>query len=98
MKKTFGVIILAAGASARMGKPKQTLTFQNQTILKKMANNATSLECGPVIIVLGANASLLNEDYQNATIVINDHWQEGMASSICCGLEKLLEKYPSIEG
>jgi molybdenum cofactor cytidylyltransferase len=63
-----------------------------------MASNAASLECGPVIIVLGANASLFNEDYQNATIVFNDHWQEGMASSICCGIENLLEKYSSIEG
>ena len=98
MKSKFGVIILAAGSSARMGRPKQNLTFKNLTFLQRIASTAASLNCGPVIIVLGSNAPLFSEDYENAIAVINDNWQEGMASSICCGLKKLLEKYPSIEG
>src|SRR5437773_3458500 len=98
MKNKFGVIILAAGSSARMGRPKQNLTFKNLTFLQRIASTAASLNCGPVIIVLGSNAPLFSEDYENAIAVINDNWQEGMASSICCGLKKLLEKYPSIEG
>jgi len=98
MKNKFGVIILAAGSSARMGRPKQNLTFKNLTFLQRIASTAASLNCGPVIIVLGSNAPLFSEDYENAIAVINDNWQEGMASSICCGLKKLLDKYPSIEG
>ena len=92
MKNKFGVIILAAGSSARMGRPKQNLTFKNLTFLQRIASTAASLNCGPVIIVLGSNAPLFSEDYENAIAVINDNWQEGMASSICCGLKKLLEK------
>ena len=98
MKNKFGVIILAAGSSARMGRPKQNLTFKNLTFLQRIASTAATLNCGPVIIVLGSNAPLFSEDYENAIAVINYNWQEGMASSICCGLKKLLEKYPSIEG
>ena len=98
MKKKFGVIILAAGSSARLGRPKQTLTFKKQTFLHRIVSTAASLNSGPVIIVLGSNAPLFSGDYENAIAVINDDWQEGMASSICCGLEKLLEDYPSIEG
>jgi molybdenum cofactor cytidylyltransferase len=98
MNNKFGIIILAAGGSARLGRPKQTLTFKNQTFLRRIASTAASLDCGPVIIVLGSNAPLFSEDYENEIVVMNDNWQEGMASSICCGLTKLLETYPSIAG
>ena len=98
MKNKFGIIILAAGGSARMGRPKQTLTFKRQTFLGRIVSTAASLNCGPVILVLGSNAPLFSEDHENAIAVINDNWQEGMASSLCCGVKTLLEKYPSIEG
>ena len=97
MKKN-GVIILAAGSSSRLGRPKQTLTLNKQTLLHRMLNAATVLNCGPVIIVLGANAQLINQNYKDAHTVINENWQQGMGSSICCGLKKLLEIVPDAEG
>lgn len=98
MNKKFGVIILAAGASERMGRPKQTLVFENETLLQRMAGTATSLGCGPVIIVLGANAQLFSSECENAITVINDRWKEGMASSVCCGVNAIMEKLPAAEG
>ena len=97
MKKN-GVIILAAGSSSRLGRPKQTLTLNKQTLLHRMLNAATVLNCGPVIIVLGANAQLINQNYKDAHTVINENWQQGMGSSISCGLKKLLEIVPDAEG
>ena len=98
MERKIGVIILAAGASERLCRSKQSLSFKNKTLLQRIVDTASSLNCGPVIIVLGANAKLISEDYENTISVINHNWQEGMGSSICCGLKKLLEIFPSIEG
>lgn len=98
MERKIGVVILAAGASARMGRSKQSLSFKNKTLLHRIAGTASSLNCGPVIIVLGANANLVSEDAENAMSVVNHNWQEGMGSSICCGLKKLVEIFPSIDG
>ncbi len=98
MKKEFGIIILAAGSSARLGRPKQHLTFNNKTFLQQMVITVTAVNCGPVIIVLGANAQLYNEHGENVYNVVNDKWQQGMGSTICCGLKKLLEVVPDVEG
>lgn len=52
----------------------------------------------PVVVVLGANADLLQVGIKNnqAVVVINNEWKEGMASSIQCGLKKIMEIAPSI--
>ncbi len=97
MKKN-GVIILAAGSSVRLGRPKQNLTFNNKTFLHQMVDTAIAVNCGPVIIVLGANAQLYKNEGENTYYVVNDKWQQGMGSSICCGIKKLLEIVPDIEG
>jgi len=51
-----GIIILAAGASTRMGSPKQQLMYQGKTLLQHTIETALSTECSPVIVVLGAHA------------------------------------------
>jgi molybdenum cofactor cytidylyltransferase len=96
--KKFGVIVLAGGSSTRMGQPKQTLIFKNQTLLQRMVKEAASINSGPVILVLGANAQLFQEGFENASTVVNENWQDGMGSSVYCGLKKLLEISPSAEG
>ena len=98
MKKKYGVIILAAGMSARMGRPKQFLLYKDCTFLQRIVNVVASLECGPVLVVLGAYAQLCSEDCKNAIICINENWQEGMAGSISIGVEKLYTDFPAIEG
>lgn len=59
-----------------------------------MANDAAA---SPVIVVLGANASLLEKeiDEKKIHIVENKEWKEGMASSVRCGLNALLHMAPS---
>jgi molybdenum cofactor cytidylyltransferase len=96
--KKFGIIVLAGGSSARMGQPKQTLIFKNQTLLQRIVKEAASINSGPVILVLGANAHFFQRGFENAFTVVNENWQNGMGSSIFCGLKKLLELSPSVEG
>ncbi|WP_017732649.1 nucleotidyltransferase family protein [Nafulsella turpanensis] len=90
-----GTIILAAGASTRLGEPKQCLAFGGKTLLQK-ALQAAGESCKNTVVVLGAHAkSILPIIEKEAVHVVhNEHWQEGMASSIRKGLEALLRLAP----
>ncbi len=99
-KKTIGTIILGAGASSRMGRPKQLLAWRNELLVNRAVRQATALEAGPVALVLGANADLIAKEVEDTSITIgvNDNWAEGMGSSIVTGLKALLEKDSDLEG
>lgn len=103
MKKSaenIGLILLAAGASKRLGKPKQTLRFQNQTLLRRAVETAVNSVCRPLIVVLGANAEKLQLEIEEFDLVTveNADWEHGMGTSIKSGLEKLLEIQPDVSG
>ncbi len=89
-----GLIILAAGESARMGKPKQLLEFKGETLLSLIAKTALESRVYSIVAVLGANAQMLQKELDgfDLEIVDNKDWKTGMSSSIKAGLEKLLEK------
>ena len=57
LKKTpnIAVVVLAAGASRRMGTPKQLLSWGNDTLLKHAIKTAENSKANKVIVVLGAN-------------------------------------------
>jgi molybdenum cofactor cytidylyltransferase len=90
--RTVGLIILAAGASTRMGTPKQLLTYRGCTLIRHMAEVAIASVCQPIAIVLGANGERIKPEISQfpLQIVENQQWQEGMSSSIQVGLEALL--------
>lgn len=92
-------MLLAAGASARLGTPKQLLPYKTSTLLEHALDIALQAKAHPVIAVLGANKDLIKGSLKSnkAVFVINNAWQEGMASSIRCGLQKILEIKPAIE-
>lgn len=91
------IIILAAGSSSRMGRPKQLLPYMGKSLLSHSVDIANDADANPVIVVLGADAALLEKeiDEKKVHIVVNKEWQEGMASSIRCGLNTLLHIAPS---
>jgi molybdenum cofactor cytidylyltransferase len=85
-----GVIILAAGESIRLGEPKQLVKFRGHTLIRYVANIALNSNCLPVVVVLGANAELIETEIpRDARVVKNSDWKEGMASSIRCGLNAI---------
>ena len=94
----YGLVLLAAGASERLGKPKQLLPYQGKTLLGHTLQIAAESGVSPVVLVLGANADLLTPHVENAAveIVINAKWKDGMASSIQCGLQQILLTGPNI--
>jgi molybdenum cofactor cytidylyltransferase len=96
----IGAIILAAGDSSRLGRPKQLLNYAGQSLLQHSIDSAAASGAQPVVVVLGSNAELIKKQIgdNKVHVVINNEWNEGMASSIRCGLNTILELNPSIEG
>jgi len=93
-----GVIILAAGSSSRLGKPKQNLVFQGTTLLQRTIKAALDADTDEVIVMLGANSDVIKPTLadKNIRIIQNNEWEEGMASSIRAGLAYLLKINPQL--
>ena len=99
-QSNIGAIILAAGASTRLGTPKQLLKYGGKTLLQRSVDAATASGAYPVVLVLGANADMIKKEIESkkVQIVVNAGWHEGMASSIRCGIKSILELNPMAEG
>lgn len=92
-----GILVLAAGESARLGRPKQSLPFGDTTLLGHAVAQALAARLGPVVVVLGAHADALRGHVPaEAHIVLNRGWREGMASSIRAGLAVLEAEWPTV--
>lgn len=87
-----GVVILAAGASRRLGTPKQQVRFRQQSLLQRIIHTAQQTTAHPVVVVLGAFADIILPDMQDneATTVINPNWESGMGSSIQTGIREII--------
>ena len=83
-----GLIILAAGASNRLGQPKQNLIYNGQTLLQRAIETALASQCRPIVVVLGANRETIQPNLlqYDITMVFNHQWQSGMASSLQTGI------------
>jgi molybdenum cofactor cytidylyltransferase len=90
-KPTIAIMILAAGASSRMGTPKQLLLYQGRSFLQYITEMAIASVCQPVIVVLGANAEQIHPQIKHLPIkVVNNlDWASGMSASIKSGMELL---------
>jgi molybdenum cofactor cytidylyltransferase len=89
-----GLILLAAGSSSRLGRPKQLIEFQGKKLIKKAVEEAEKSKVNSMVVVLGWNPDLIKTGFDSGKIpfVINENWEEGMASSMQEGLRFLMEK------
>ena len=97
MNQSIGIIVLAAGASTRMGTSKQLLFYEGETLLRRAVVAALDSSCRPVVVVLGSQADALLKELADpdAYTVVNPAWAEGMGASIRCGLAAL-EALPEV--
>jgi molybdenum cofactor cytidylyltransferase len=96
----IGIIILAAGGSSRMGKPKQLLSVNGQPLLLHVVDHALSSSAQQVMVVLGSQPDLhadLLESYP-VDIVINYTWERGIGNSIKAGVRSLLNRNKQLDG
>lgn len=92
MKRFISGLILGAGASQRLGQPKQLLPFGGTTLLGwivAQAERAVALD--ELVVVLGRAADQIRErvDFGSAKVVENPVFGEGCASSYRTGITAL---------
>jgi len=94
----IAAVVLAAGASTRLGRPKQLLLYQGSSLLRRTVDCAADAGYGPVIVVVGAVADAVSAEVEGlpVEVVRNDAWQEGMGSSIRAGVQIVKERLPRI--
>lgn len=88
---TTAAIVLAAGASSRLGTTKQLVDVGGRPMLESVVAAAASWPVDTVVVVLGSGADEILEavDLGEAVVVVNEGWDEGIASSIRVGLDVL---------
>jgi molybdenum cofactor cytidylyltransferase len=81
-------VVLAAGVSRRMGRNKLLLAYKGQPLLAYVVKQIISAKIGPVIVVTGHEAGLIEEMLKglSVTTVYNPRYKEGMTSSIQAGV------------
>lgn len=84
-------VILAAGASRRLGAPKQLLKWDQRTLLEHALLNARAVAEDRCLVVLGSHAEAIREvvSFEAVSVIDNPDWQEGIASSIRAGIRAL---------
>lgn len=91
-------VILAAGESSRLGKPKQLLEFEGKTMLRRAVDTASHANCSPVIVVTGSPNSAITRELRSTDAVVteNENWTRGIGSSIRRGVRRLIDTAPEV--
>lgn len=92
-------MVLAAGNSSRMGKPKQLLPVNEKTLLNHTLDQCLESKASLVIVVLGSNFQLISDTItsNHVHILNNARWQQGMGSSISCAVHYLISNCNDID-
>lgn len=86
---TIGLLLLAAGASHRLGgEPKQLLLYEGESLVRRAARTALASQCRPVVVITGAHRERVGAEVAGWTleIVFNEQWGMRMASSMRTGM------------
>jgi molybdenum cofactor cytidylyltransferase len=97
---SVAAIIVAAGSSSRLGRPKQLILIDGEPMLQRVIRCAHEAGVSPLAVVLGAHRELIQSaiDFASASVVVNENWQEGMASSFREGVTAIGAKAPEAAG
>lgn len=95
-----GLVLLAAGASKRMGRPKQLLPVHGRTLVRHVAELVLRAPVSPVVVVVGADAKKIEPALAGlpVQITLNPSWSEGLGSSLRVGVDAALELDPKLQG
>ena len=84
--------MLAAGSSARLGRPKQLVPYEGEPLVRRAARAVVQAGAQPVVVVLGAHADLVApalDGVAGVVAVAHARWADGMGASLAAGLDAL---------
>ncbi len=88
-ERRLAALVLAAGASTRLGQPKQLLRYDGELLIERAVRVAREAGADPVFVVLGANYQpvfqVLSQLQPAVRVLLNQAWQQGMGNSIALG-------------
>jgi len=92
-------LLLAAGGSRRMGKPKALLPWGDRTLIEHQIRTLLQTD-QPVVVVLGAQAERIQHiaSMYPVRVRVHENWKAGMGSSISFGISRLTELFPAAAG
>jgi molybdenum cofactor cytidylyltransferase len=87
----LAAVILSAGASRRMGRPKALIPYREGTFLEHLIQVTRHPRIGVTRVVLGAGADEIRRmtKLDDRFVVLNPDWEQGQLSSICAGIRSL---------
>ncbi len=90
---TTAAIVLAAGVSRRLGRPKQLLAYRGGTLLDATISTARAAGFDQVVVALGGSADEVQEhvDLHGVDVVLNPDYGAGCATSIRSALTQVRE-------
>ncbi len=94
-----GVIILAAGSSRRLGRPKQLLMLDGKPLLQHVIDEVVAAGIEVYVVVLGAHAENIRPAItvsSNGAVVVNANYESGQASSLITGLDAVADRVDRI--
>jgi molybdenum cofactor cytidylyltransferase len=91
MNATLVPLVLAAGASSRMGRPKALLDLAGRTALDRILDTCAWAGLARAVVVLGSDADAVEAgtDGKRGTIVRHAEWAKGMTTSAQAGVRAL---------
>lgn len=92
-------LILAAGASSRMGSPKGLLPWGKSTVLQRIIGQVREAGLENIVLVSGAHHENLLPVAHGEAIRVCHHpeWERGMGSSLARGIECVEGHYPEAD-
>lgn len=89
---SIAAVVLAAGASRRLGRPKQQVVIAGETLLARTVRVAREAGLSPVIVVTRNSEESRDKPLSGACFITNSIADEGIASSIRCGVAAAVEQ------
>lgn len=88
---SHAAVVLAAGGSTRLGRPKQLLTREGETLVHRAARLALASGAARVLVVVGAQADDVARAVSELPVecVVNMQWRAGLAGSVRLAAEAL---------
>ena len=99
-ERRIAAVVLAAGASTRLGQAKQLVRVEGESLLRRTVRMALEAGCSPVVAVLGFEAERMRAELEGLDAVVAMHpgWAKGMGSSLRCGVEAVCRMDPVPDG